>query len=84
MGYTSDMTIITLDGNIGVGKSTLLTQIGERMPEVEIVLEPVGNALSSVVCAVYLAFCSASLLEVRGSRLSGTSFLMASVKARPR
>jgi deoxyadenosine/deoxycytidine kinase len=42
MGYTSDMTIITLDGNIGVGKSTLLTQIGERMPEVEIVLEPVG------------------------------------------
>ena len=35
--------IITLDGNIGVGKSTLLKLIGQMLPYVEIVLEPVNE-----------------------------------------
>ena len=35
--------IITLDGNIGVGKSTLLKLIGQMLPDVEIVLEPVNE-----------------------------------------
>jgi deoxyguanosine kinase len=35
--------IITLDGNIGVGKSTLLKLIGQMLQDVEIVLEPVNE-----------------------------------------
>ena len=35
--------IITLDGNIGVGKSTLLKQLGEKLKNIEIVLEPVNE-----------------------------------------
>jgi deoxyadenosine/deoxycytidine kinase len=35
--------IISLEGNIGVGKSTFLEAIKESFPDVEIVLEPVGE-----------------------------------------
>jgi len=34
--------LITLDGNIGVGKSTLLEQLRDSLPEIDVVLEPVG------------------------------------------
>jgi deoxyadenosine/deoxycytidine kinase len=34
--------VISLDGNIGAGKSTLLEALRTAMPEVEVVLEPVG------------------------------------------
>jgi len=34
--------VISLDGNIGAGKSTLLETLRVAMPEVEVVLEPVG------------------------------------------
>ena len=35
--------VISLDGNIGAGKSTLLEAIRLAMPEVEVVVEPVGE-----------------------------------------
>lgn len=38
----NDIIVITLDGNIGVGKSTFLKYVSQQIPEVEIVLEPVG------------------------------------------
>ena len=34
--------VISLDGNIGAGKSTLLEALRTAMPDVEVVLEPVG------------------------------------------
>jgi len=34
--------VISLDGNIGAGKSTLLEALRVEMPDVEVVLEPVG------------------------------------------
>ena len=34
--------IISLDGNIGAGKTTLLAAIREALPDVEVVMEPVG------------------------------------------
>ena len=37
------MLVISLDGNIGAGKSTLLEAIGKALPEVEVVVEPVGE-----------------------------------------
>lgn len=33
--------IISLDGNIGAGKSTLIMQISERLPQVQVITEPV-------------------------------------------
>jgi deoxyadenosine/deoxycytidine kinase len=38
--------VLSLDGNIGAGKSTLLEAIKDAMPEVEVVVEPVGEWLS--------------------------------------
>lgn len=38
--------VLSLDGNIGAGKSTLLEAIREAMPDVEVVIEPVGEWLS--------------------------------------
>lgn len=35
--------VISLDGNIGAGKSTLLEAIQTELPEVDVVLEPVGE-----------------------------------------
>lgn len=35
--------VISVDGNIGAGKSTFLTALAEAMPEAEIVQEPVGE-----------------------------------------
>lgn len=35
--------IITLDGNIGAGKSTLLDALRKELPDVEVLLEPVGE-----------------------------------------
>jgi deoxyadenosine/deoxycytidine kinase len=35
--------VISLDGNIGAGKSTLLEAIRGAMPDVEVVVEPVGE-----------------------------------------
>ena len=35
--------VISLDGNIGAGKSTLLEAIRSGLPEVEVVVEPVGE-----------------------------------------
>lgn len=35
--------VISLDGNIGAGKSTLLEAIQKELPEVDVVLEPVGE-----------------------------------------
>ena len=37
--------IISLDGNIGAGKSTLLESVRTAMPDVEVVVEPVGEWL---------------------------------------
>jgi len=37
--------VISLDGNIGAGKSTLLKAVAEALPEVEVVVEPVGKLL---------------------------------------
>ena len=42
MNLSNQPIIITLDGNIGVGKSTLLKHVKEQLSEVEVVLEPVG------------------------------------------
>jgi len=39
----SDVVVISLDGNIGAGKSTLLEAVRTAMPEVEVVVEPVGE-----------------------------------------
>ena len=38
--------VLSLEGNIGAGKSTLLEAIRVAMPDVEVVLEPVGEWLS--------------------------------------
>ena len=38
--------VISLDGNIGAGKTTLMEAIRTAMPEVEVVVEPVGEWLS--------------------------------------
>ena len=35
--------VISLDGNIGAGKSTFLAALAEAMPEVDVVQEPVGE-----------------------------------------
>ncbi len=35
--------ILSLDGNIGAGKSTLLEALQHELPEVDVVLEPVGE-----------------------------------------
>jgi len=43
---TMDPIVISLDGNIGAGKTTLLNALREVMPEVEVVLEPVGEWLA--------------------------------------
>ena len=40
------MLILSLDGNIGAGKTTLLNALRLAMPEVEVVLEPVGEWLA--------------------------------------
>ena len=38
-----DPVVISLDGNIGAGKTTLLNALRLAMPDVEVVLEPVGE-----------------------------------------
>jgi len=38
--------VLSLEGNIGAGKSTLLEEIRVTMPDVEVVVEPVGEWLS--------------------------------------
>jgi deoxyadenosine/deoxycytidine kinase len=38
--------VISLDGNIGAGKSTLLAAMAEAMPDVECIVEPVGEWLN--------------------------------------
>lgn len=40
---SSTPVIISVDGNVGAGKSTFLEAIKESFPDVEIVLEPVGE-----------------------------------------
>jgi deoxycitidine kinase/deoxyguanosine kinase len=40
------MIVISLDGNIGAGKTTLLNALRLAMPDVEVVLEPVGEWLA--------------------------------------
>jgi len=40
-----DPVVISLDGNIGAGKTTLLNALRLAMPDVEVVLEPVGEWL---------------------------------------
>jgi deoxyadenosine/deoxycytidine kinase len=40
---TTTPIVISLDGNIGAGKSTFLTALAASMPEVEVVQEPVGE-----------------------------------------
>ena len=42
MSYTNPI-IISLDGNIGVGKSTLLTHIQQRFPDILVLPEPVDT-----------------------------------------
>ena len=42
----STMLVISLDGNIGAGKTTLLNALRLAMPDVEVVLEPVGEWLA--------------------------------------
>ncbi len=37
--------VISLDGNIGAGKSTLLKAVADAVPEVEVVVEPVGKCV---------------------------------------
>lgn len=39
--------VITLDGNIGAGKSTLMLEARKAFPDIEIVVEPVGEWLST-------------------------------------
>lgn len=43
---TQNPIVISLDGNIGAGKTTLMEAIRTAMPEVEVVVEPVGEWLS--------------------------------------
>ena len=43
---TMQPMIISLDGNIGAGKTTLLEKIRVAMPDVEVILEPVGEWLA--------------------------------------
>jgi deoxyadenosine/deoxycytidine kinase len=38
-----DYIVLSLDGNIGAGKSFLLDHIAKALPDVEVVLEPVGE-----------------------------------------
>ena len=38
--------VISLDGNIGAGKSTLLEAVRKALPDVEVVVEPVGEWLT--------------------------------------
>lgn len=40
------MIVISLDGNIGAGKSTLLAALAAAMPDVECIVEPVGEWLN--------------------------------------
>ena len=40
---TDTPIVISVDGNIGAGKSTFLAALAEAMPEVEVVQEPVGE-----------------------------------------
>ena len=35
--------LVSVDGNVGAGKSTFLAHLQEAMPDVEVVLEPVGE-----------------------------------------
>lgn len=46
--FADRVVVISLDGNIGAGKSTLLEAVAKALPEVEVVVEPVGmlNMLS--------------------------------------
>jgi deoxyadenosine/deoxycytidine kinase len=39
----SSPIVISIDGNIGAGKSTFLAALAEAMPEVDVVQEPVGE-----------------------------------------
>jgi deoxyadenosine/deoxycytidine kinase len=43
---TQNPLVLSLDGNIGAGKTTLMEAIRIAMPEVEVVVEPVGEWLS--------------------------------------
>jgi hypothetical protein len=40
---TEKVVVISLDGNIGAGKSTLLEAVKIALPQVEVVVEPVGK-----------------------------------------
>jgi putative protein kinase ArgK-like GTPase of G3E family len=40
--FAERVVVISLDGNIGAGKSTLLDAVAKALPEVEVVVEPVG------------------------------------------
>ena len=40
--FAEKVVVISLDGNIGAGKSTLLEAVAKALPEVEVVVEPVG------------------------------------------
>ena len=42
-GAQDGVIVISLDGNIGAGKSTLLEAVRLALPEVEVVVEPVGT-----------------------------------------
>jgi deoxyadenosine/deoxycytidine kinase len=44
---TKEPIVITLDGNIGAGKSTLMLEARKAFPDIEIVVEPVGEWLST-------------------------------------
>lgn len=55
---TTEPIIVSLDGNIGAGKSTLMEKLRVAMPEVDVVVEPVGE---------WMRLCNAegrSLLEL--------------------
>jgi len=41
--FAERVVVISLDGNIGAGKSTLLDAVAKALPEVEVVVEPVGT-----------------------------------------
>jgi len=47
--FCDRVVVISLDGNIGAGKSTLLEAVAKALPEVEVVVEPVGT-LSMLPC----------------------------------
>ena len=42
-GTMNDPIVISLDGNIGAGKTTLIEAIQNALPDVEVVVEPVGE-----------------------------------------